>query len=146
MSCVILLAADRPLPLRAATTKRTRTVSAGGHTLTVEEDGFSVREQEYYRDAVETLGLGLEMKPYRYELDVGATEQDAVLLRAYLEDHCAPGEQVELWNLWLGDDRETKVPSFRGQLMDLDREALEQLCSPHLQNGSPGQCRMTVTI
>ena len=144
MSCVILLAADRPLPLRAATTKRTRTVSAGGRTLTVEEDGFSVREHRYYRQAVDELGFA--MKPCRYELDLAATEEDAALLRAYLEEHCAPGEQVELWNLWLGDDRETKVPSFRGQLMDLDREALEQLCSPPLQNGSPGQCRMTVTI
>ena len=57
-----------------------------------------------------------------------------------------PGETVELWHLWVGDDREEKIPRFRGRLADLDREALEQLCAPPPQNGCPGQCRMAVTI
>ena len=124
MSRVILLAADRPLPLRAATTKRTRTVSAGGHILTVEEDGFSVRGHRYYRQAVDELGFA--MKPCWYELDLAATEEDAALLRAYLEEHCSPGEQVELWNLWVGDG---PARPFRlsGPLTALDGDTIEQL-------------------
>ena len=45
------------------------------------------------------------MKPHRYELDLRATEQDAALLRDYLRQSCIPGEQVELWNLWVSDIR-----------------------------------------
>ena len=66
------------------------------------------------------------MKPHRYELNLRATEQDAALLRAYLRQNCIPGEQVELWNLWVGDAR---VRAFRlaGPVADLDADALTQL-------------------
>ena len=67
-------------------------------------------------------------------------------LRTYLKRSCRPGETIELWNLWVGDDREEKIARFQGRLGDLDREALEQLCDPPAQNGCPGQCRMAVTI
>ncbi len=144
MSQVILLAADRPLPLHEPTTRRIRTVRSGRETIPVEEEGFSVRAHAYYRGAVE--GLGLEMKPYQYELDVAPAREEAALLRDYLAARCRPGEQVELWNLWVGPDRAKKVPSFRGRLADLDEQALAQLCDPPLQNGRPGQCRLTVTI
>ena len=41
------------------------------------------------------------MKPCHYELNLGATEQDAALLQDYLQANCIPGKQVELWNLWV---------------------------------------------
>ena len=140
MSCVILLAADHPMPLYDPELRRAAV--SGGFTLEV--PGFSVQAHEYYRDAVDSLGL--EMKPFRYELNLESTDEDAARLRAYLEANGTPGEQAELWNLWVGDDRAEKIPHYRGSLADLDRDALEQLCSPPQQNGSPGQCRMTITI
>ena len=140
MSCVILLAADHPMPLYDPELRRV-SVSNG---FIVEVPGFSVQNHEYYRDAVESLGL--EMKPFPYELNLEATEEDAKQLRTYLEANCHPGEAIELWNLWVGDDRETHVPHFRGRLADLDLETLTQLCTPPQRGHLPGQCRMTVTI
>ena len=140
MSCVTLLASDRPMPLYGPELRRV-TVSGG---FTLEAPGFSVQAHEYYRDAVDCLGL--EMKPFQYELNLEATGEDARQLRAYLQANSTPGEQVELWNLWVGDDREPHVPHFRGRLADLDADTLDQLCNPPVRNHIPGQCRMTITI
>ena len=70
--------------------------------------------------------LGLELKPYQYELDLRATEGDAAELRAYLEKHLRPGEAVELWSLWVGDGP-TRPHRFGGRLADLDLDAIKQL-------------------
>ena len=120
MSRVILLCADHPLPLYDSQTRRVDFRRG----VRYEEDGFSVQPHVYYRPAVDDLEL--PMKPHRYELDLRATAQDAALLRDYLRQNCAPGEQVELWNLWVGDAR---VRAFRlmGPLVDLDADALTQL-------------------
>ena len=120
MSRVILLCADHPLPLYDSQTRRVDFRRG----VRYEEDGFSVQPHVYYRPAVDDLEL--PMKPHRYELDLRATAQDAALLREYLRQNCAPGEQVELWNLWVGDAR---VRAFRlmGPLADLDADALTQL-------------------
>lgn len=124
MSAVTLLAADHPMPLSEARTRRIRTVRAGRDTITVEEDGFSVQEHAYYRWAVDELGLA--MKPCRYELDLRATEEDATLLRDYLRQNGISGETVELWQLWVGTDPE-KLVRFSGPLKDLDKDTLEQM-------------------
>ena len=120
MSRMILLCADHPLPLYDSQTRRVDFRRG----VRYEEDGFSVQPHVYYRPAVDDLEL--PMKPHRYELDLRATAQDAALLRDYLRQNCAPGEQVELWNLWVGDAR---VRAFRlaGLLADLDADALTQL-------------------
>lgn len=131
MSRVILLAADRPLPLLEPAFRRVRCTGR----FTVETDGFSVRPHEYYRGAVDELGL--ELKPFQYELDLEATQEDVNALRAYLAGHCRPGEQVELWNLWVGVDREDQVPHFQGELADLALDTLEQLCFPPVERGLP---------
>lgn len=112
--------ADHPLPLYAAQTRRVYFHSG----VRYEEEGFSVQPHVYYRPAVDNLELS--MKPHRYELDLRATEQDAALLRDYLRQSCIPGEQVELWNLWVSDIR---VRAFRltGPLADLDADALVQM-------------------
>ena len=120
MSRVILLCADHPLPLYDAQTRRA-SFRRGARD---EEDGFSVRPHVYYRPAVDDLEL--PMKPHRYELGLRATAQDAALLRDYLRQSCAPGEQVELWNLWVGDAR-ARTFRLAGPLADLDADALAQL-------------------
>ena len=93
MSCVYLLAASHSLPLYDSGISRLRTVKAGGMTVTVEEDGFSVQDHEYYRQAVDCLAL--DMQPCRYELNLYPTQEDAAQLRAYLSKNCARGETVE---------------------------------------------------
>ena len=145
MSAVMLLCADRPLPLYDSGTRRVETSSHEGYTVSIETGGFSVQKNSYYRPAVDELGLVL--KPYQYELNLWATQEDAAELRAYLAKNLCPGETVELWNLWVGPDRQWKVPRFRGRLADLDRETLEQLCHPPLPRPSaPWQCQMTIEI
>ena len=124
MSAVTLLCADRPLPLYDSGIRRVETSSHGGHTVSIEANGFSVQEHAYYREAVEDLGL--TMKPCRYELDLRATEEDPAALRAYLEKYLHPGEAVELWNLWVGDGP-TRPHRFGGRLADLDLDAIKQL-------------------
>ena len=144
MSAVTLLCADRPLPLYESGVRRVETSSHGGYTVRIEASGFSVGEHTYYREAVEDLCL--TMKPCRYELDLRATQEDAAELRAYLAKHLRPGETVELWNLWVGVDREDQVSRFQGELADLALDTLEQLCFPPVERDCPGQCRLTVTI
>ena len=124
MSQVTLLAADHSLPQSASDERRVRTVSYPGGTLTVEEDGFSVAPHKYYLEAVEDLAL--DMKPFRYELDLRDTPHDLRCLRAYLTAHCVPGEQVELWNLWVGNEP-LRVRRFSGNLKDFDLDTLQQL-------------------
>lgn len=140
MSCVILLTTDHPMPLYDPELRR---ISIS-NSFTVEVPGFSVQAHEYYRDAVDSLSL--EMKPFQYELNLKATHEDAEQLRTYLETNGTPGEQVELWKLWVGDDPPARVPHFHGPLSDLDVDTLDQLCNPPAQNNIPGQCRMTITI
>ena len=122
MSYVMLVAADHPLPLYDCGIRRSAASTAGGACVQVETPGFSIQPHQYYRDAVEALGL--EMKLWQYELNVEAAEAEAEQLRAYLKRSCRPGETIELWNLWVGDDREEKIARFQGRLGDLDQEAL----------------------
>lgn len=124
MSYVRLLAAGHPAPLYQPRERRIRQVSIDGQQVSVEEDGFAVLAHEYYRQAVEDLGL--TMKPYQYELDLRATESDLRQLRAYLAEHFAPGEEVELWGLWVGGEEERPV-RCRGPLDEFDMDTLEML-------------------
>ncbi len=124
MSCAYLLAASHPLPLYDSGLRRLRTVKAGTTVVTVEEDGFSVQAHEYYRRAVDELGL--DMHPCRYELNLAPTGEDAAQLRAYLKQNCAHGETVELWHLWVGGEKH-RIRRFSGSLSALERDTLEQL-------------------
>ena len=88
-------------------------------------DGFSVQANEYYRQAVEELDF--PMKPCRYELDLEPTDQDAGLLKQYLEQQLRPGEEVQLWSVWVPRYPEDGLSRYRGQWEELDREALTLL-------------------
>ena len=121
MSHVILLCADRPLPLYDPHARRVRAEGA----VTVERDGFSVQANAYYRQAVEELDF--PMKPCRYELDLEPTDQDAGLLKQYLEQQLRPGEEVQLWSVWVPRYPEDGLSRYRGRWEELDREALTLL-------------------
>lgn len=145
MSRVLLLAADRPLPLCDRQSERTKTVSVNGESISVRfVGGFLVEEHIYYRIATEELGLA--MKPHRYALELEPCEEDLHELLGYLRAHLTGGEEIELWNLWLGNDDLGPVPRYRGRLADFDLETLRQFLLPPHRDGGIGQCCLTVVI
>lgn len=144
MSRVMLIAADKPLPLCDKRVERTHTFTMNGREYTITaQGGFCVSEHIYYRDAVDMLGH--TMKPYQYELNIETQADDLADFRTYLEEQLAPGEEVELWNLWIGFEP-GPMSGFKGKLKDFDLDTLKQFDQPFGYINSPGQCRMTITI
>ena len=85
MSCVYLIAADKELPLCDKKEFREHTSTVNGETFTIGFDcGFSVAPHTYYREAADELGL--ELKPFQYELDFEPCQTDLDLLLAYLRE------------------------------------------------------------
>lgn len=145
MSRVLLIAADKPLPMCDKKEERTSVSVVGGEQYTISfERGFCISEHAYYRPAVDALGY--EIKPFQYELDLEEHENDLKNLLDYLREHFTCGETVELWNLWVGDDQDNKPVHYAGNLTDFDMETLKQFLNPVLDNGVIGQCWMTITI
>ena len=140
MSRVLLLAADKPLPF--CDYREARSKTSGGFTVTTLA-GFCIAPHEYYRDAV--AALNFSMKPCQYELAIENCEEDLAALKDYLAQHVVPGEEVELWNLWIGNDRE-KLQSFRGKFSDFDGDTLAQFLNPPSAAGGVGCCRMSITM
>ena len=144
MSQVLLLTADKELPLCSRQSERTKTFPVSGETFSVTTlSGFRVDAHSYYRSAVEELGY--DMKPYRYELELECCEEDLAHLLSYLRENFACGEEVELWNLWVGGDT-SKPVRFRGELSDFDMDTLAQFLHPSPRHGSTGECCMTITL
>ena len=145
MSRVYLIAADKPLPLCDCQKERTSTHMVSGKPFTIScVQGFRVAEHHYYRDAVDALEYPI--KPYQYELSLELHEKDLAHLKEYLIQNFQPGETVELWNIWVGADQSGSLPHYRGSMKDFDMETMEQFLTPGLKTGSPGQCRITITI
>ena len=145
MSRVLLLAADKPIPLCDRQEERTVVSRFEGEEYRVTcRSGFCVDEHDYYRPAVDALGYGI--KPFRYELNLEEHETDLKNLLDYLRENFACGETVELWNLWVGDDQDNRPIRYAGNLTDFEMDTLKQFLNPALGNGVIGQCRMTITI
>ena len=126
MSHVHLIVADKELPLCDKQEFRESTVTVPGcEPVTVGcTCGFVVAPHEYYRNAVNELGIG--MKPFQYELDFQVCQTDLDQLLAYLRDNFSPGEEVELWSLWVGSGA-GRVHRCRGKLLEFDLDALGML-------------------
>ena len=145
MSRVHLIAADKPLPLCDLQEVRTSTSVVSGETYTISFlRGFRVTEHRYYRGAVDSLEYPI--KPYQYELELELHEKELAHLKEYLTQNFLFGETVELWSIWVGIDQSGRLPHYSGNLKDFDMETMEQFLKPGLENGAPGQCRMTITI
>ena len=145
MSRVHLIAADKPLPLCDRQEERTSTHMVSGKPFTISfVRGFRVAEHRYYRHAVDVLGYPI--KPFQYELELEFCEEDLAHLKEYLSQNFRSGETVELWSIWVGIDQSGSLPHYRGFLKDFDMETMEQFLKPGLENGAPGQCRITITI
>jgi len=146
MSKVYLIAADKPLPLCDFQENRTKTVTIpnGKRFRVTAPAGFQIQEHSYYRYEVDKLDL--VMKPYQFELSLEADASDLLHLREYLVENFSAGEEVELWNLWVGVDRDDRVFRYHGELFDFDMESLEQFLEDVLENGKFSQIQMTITI
>ena len=120
MSHVILMAADKELPLldhvRETSYENGRFIFA---------NGVRVLKHEYYRWAVDELDY--ELKPFQYELDVVRHETDLRSLVDYLKENLSPGEEVELWSLWVGSGGGEEPRRYRGKLLEFDLDALGML-------------------
>ena len=133
MSRVYLIAADKALPLCNIEERRTRIMKLSENFRNPALRGqervmsgictFAIQEHSYYRGAVDELEL--EMKHFQYALEVENDEWGAEQLTAYLKKNLNPGEQAELWNLWIGYDI---IPpsNVRCSLNDFTPEILHQ--------------------
>ena len=127
MSHVSLIAADKKLPLCSKQEHRESTVAVSNneHVTIGFTCGFAVTEHSYYRDAVN--GLGLEIKPFRYALDFECCEADLNQLLTYLKENFSPGEEAELWSLWVGGGHGERPVRYRGRLSEFDLDTLGML-------------------
>ena len=93
MSHVSLIAADKKLPLCDRQEFRESTVNVpGGEPVTIGFTcGFMAAPHEYYRYAVDELGI--EMKPFQYELSFDACQTDLDCLLAYLRENFPPARR-----------------------------------------------------
>ena len=133
MSRVLLIAADKPLPLfeteqpwsRVMTlSPRFRNPELRGQQRVVSGvDQFTVYEHTYYRSAV--ADLELEMRPHQYEFHVADSQWGVDQLTAYLKENLSPGEKAELWSLWVGSGPARPV-RYAGSLADFDLDTLRQ--------------------
>ena len=146
MSRVMLIAADKPLPCCDFQVMRTKTITipTGEQFQVSAPSGFLVEEHSYYRDAVEQLHLA--MKPHQVEFNLQTDESDLLHLKEYLAENFTTGEDAELWNLWVGIDRDDRVFHYQRRLSDLDLEAIKQFLDPTLEHGTFAQWQMTITI
>ena len=132
MSHVSLIAADRELPLL----DRVRETKYENRRFTY-ANGIRVLKHEYYRWAVD--GLGFEMKPCQYELDIVQHETDLRSLLDYLSENFSPGEEVELWSLWVGSGGGERPRRYRGRLSEFDWDTLGMLTEPQYEPDLTGE-------
>lgn len=142
MSHVNLIAADKELPLCDRQEYRERTVTVPNNKcLTVGcPCGFRVEEHSYYRDSTDCLDY--EMKPFQYELTLEQCETDLNHLLTYLRENFSPGEEVELWSLWVGGGCGQRPIRYQGRLPEFDLDTLGMLTEtqyePDLTGEYPG--------
>ena len=146
MSRVMLIAADKPLPYCNFQEMRTKTITipSGEQFRVSAPAGFCTEEHSYYRHVVEALHL--PMKSYQVEFSLQADETDLLHLKEYLGKNFAIGEEAELWNLWVGVDRDDRVFHHQGNLSDFDMDTLKRFLESALEDGKFGQSKMTLTI
>lgn len=153
MSHVNLIAADRELPLCDRQEFREH-YSADLDTMGIEPPtigftcGFAVAPHEYYRNAVDELGI--EMKSFQYVLDFKYCGTDLNHLRAYLRDNFSPGEEVELWSLWVGSGAGSTC-HYRGTLSEFDLDTLGMLYELEREPDLTGEfddliCQVCLTV
>lgn len=143
MSYVLMLAADRPLPLCDKSAMRSKTVTVEGEPYTVSfACGFSVNDHSYYRHCTDALGY--PFKPCQYEMDLYNDEADLQNLKSYLSEHLKPGETVDLWHVCVSDIEGKSCPSRRsGTLEEFNLDTLGILLE---QQEYGEECWLSITV
>ena len=120
MSYVLLMTADKPLPLCDQSAVR-ETVS-GKYSVSF-ACGFTVEEHKYYRKATDELDY--PFKPFQYELDLYNDEADLHHLKDYFTENFKPGETVDLWPVRVSDVEGKTCPSCRkGTLAEFNMDTM----------------------
>ena len=150
MSHVNLIAADQELPLCNQQEFRESIVTVpGDEPVTIGFTcGFIVMPHEYYRYAVDNLDI--EIKPFQYEMDFQVCQTDLDYLLAYLRENFAPGEEVELWSLWVGSGA-GNTRHYRGKLSEFDLDTLGMLYEIQREPDLTGEfddlfCQVCLTV
>ena len=123
MSYVLLLTADKPLPLcdRSAVRETVR----GKYSVSF-ACGFTVEEHTYYRGATDELEY--PFKAYQYELDLCNDEADLRNLKNYLTENFCSGETVDIWHVCISDIEDRRCPSCRkGTLAEFHMDTMDIL-------------------
>ena len=139
MSRVRLIAAGKELPLcdKQEYRESTVTVPKNKHAAIGLTCGFAVTEHSYYRDSVDLLDY--EMKPFQYELSLERCETDLDHLLAYLQENFSPGEEAELWSLWVGGGHGERPIRYRGRLSEFDLDTLGMLTETQYEPDLTGE-------
>ena len=139
VSHVSLIAADKELSLCDRQEHRESTVTVpNNERFTIGfTSGFAVTEHSYYRDSVDFLDY--EMKPFRYELTLEQCEADLSHLLAYLRENFSPGEEVELWSLWVDNGHGERPIRYRGRLSEFDLDILGMLTETQYEPDLTGE-------
>ena len=145
MGRVYLLAADKELPLVNCQEFRVKTVRKVEIGM---DSGFKLEPHRYYRESVDCLGI--EIKPFRYEMDFQVCQTDLDHLLAYLREHYASGEKVELWSLWVGSGA-GRTRHYRGKLSEFDLDTLGMLYEMQREPDLTGEfdgliCQVCLTV
>lgn len=120
MSYVLLMTADKPLPLCDKSAVR-ETIS-GEYSVSF-ACGFTVGEHEYYRGCTDELGY--PFKFYQCELDLCNDEADLRNLKDYLTENFHPGETVDLWHVCVSDiEGKTCPPCRKGTLAEFNMDTM----------------------
>ena len=103
---------------------------------------------KYYRDSVDDLGV--DIKPFQYELSFENCQAGLDRLLAYLRENFAPGEEVELWSLWVGSGA-GRVHHYRGRLSEFDLDTLGMLYELQREPDLTGEfddliCQVCLTV
>ena len=149
MSHVNLIAADKELPCTGwEQVKETDLLFISSGPALLDDELCMVSPHEYYRDSVDELDL--EMKPFQYELSFYPCRGHLNRLLAYLRDNFSPGEEVELWSLWVGSGA-GRVHRYWGKLSEFDLDTLGMLYELQREPDLTGEfddliCQVCLTV
>ncbi len=143
MSYVLMMTADKPLPLCDRSAVRTTVSVVEGEEISISFPcGFSVSEHCYYRHCTDALCY--PFKIHQYELDLYTDQADLNNLKEYLREHFEPGETVDFWHVCVSDIEGKSCP-FR-ETATLDEFNLATMGKLKEISKYGDQCWLSVTI
>lgn len=116
MRFVYYLSADRPMPPEDC--RMTWSASARHGAF-----GFLLEETEPFPTEL----VGLHALPDVYRLELLKDPETLPAVKAYLEEHMAPGTRVQLWQVATNRRRSRRPCLYRGRLSELNGDTFQLL-------------------